>query len=110
MKFFTIAILLICASYSSTITAWDGMVTGKIQSVDVAPGQNYGFRITLVNTPQLCGNAHAWAYLNDTDSNYETFVSVLLAAKMSDKNVTIYTNKETVSGNNYCNIGYIVLN
>lgn len=96
--------------FSFTAQAWDGMITGKIQNIDVTGGQNYGFRISLVNTPPLCGSGHAWAYLNDTDSNYETFVSVLLAAKLSDRSVTIYTNKETISGNNYCKIGYIVLN
>lgn len=103
-------IVLFIAFYSFATAAWDGMITGKIQNIDVTGGQNYGFRISLVNTPPLCGSGHAWAYLNDTDSNYETFVSVLLAAKLSDRSVTIYTNKETISGNNYCKIGYIVLN
>lgn len=89
--------------------AWDGSVEGKIQNIDVAPGENYGFRLSLQNSPKLCGNDHTWAYLNKSDSNYETFVSVLLAAKMAERSVRIYTTKETASGNGYCRIGYIVL-
>ena len=49
------------------------------------------------------------AYLNEPDSNYETYVSVLLAARLADKPVTIYSNRETKSGKNHCHIGYIAL-
>jgi len=95
-------------SFSSL--AWDGRVSGKVGNIDVTSGSNYGFRVTLVNGPALCGNDNKWAYLNDSDSNYQTYVSVLLAAKMADKNVTVYTNRETSSGNGYCHIGYISIN
>ena len=88
--------------------AWDGTNSGKIHGIDVAaPGDNYGFRISLDDgTTKMCGNNHTWAYLNETDSNYQTFVSVLLAAKMAEKSVIVYTNKDS-SSNEYCHIGYI---
>jgi hypothetical protein len=102
--FFIVGLL----SFSSQ--AWDGHVSGKIGSIDVTSGNNYDLRVTLVNGPKLCGNGNTWAYLNNSDSNYQTYVSVLLAAKMAEKNVTIYTSKETKSGNGYCHIGYISMN
>ena len=89
--------------------AWDGITTGKIHTISVAGGENYGFRITLSGTPKLCGNTHTWAYLNESHSNYQTFVSVLLAAKMADKKVTLYTTKEVPSGNEHCRNGFIGL-
>jgi hypothetical protein len=94
---------------TNALASWGGTVAGKINSIDVAPGQNYGFRVSLINAPKLCGNNHTWAYLNESDSNYKTFVSVLLAAKMADKQVVLYTNNESSSGKSYCHIGYIVL-
>ncbi|MBA6233639.1 MULTISPECIES: hypothetical protein [unclassified Colwellia] len=94
---------------TNALASWDGTVAGKINSIDVAPGQNYGFRVSLINSPKLCGNNHTWAYLNESDSNYKTFVSVLLAAKMADKQVVLYTNHENSSGQSYCHIGYMVL-
>jgi hypothetical protein len=94
---------------TNVFASWDGILAGKINAIDVAPGQNYGFRVSLINAPKLCGNNHTWAYLNESDSNYQTFVSVLLAAKMADKQVTLYTKIESTSGHDYCHIGYISL-
>jgi len=86
--------------------AWDGSVSGKIHTVDVTGGNNHGFRISLDGgTVKFCGNDYNWAYLNETDSNYQAYVAVLLAAKMAEKIVTIYTNK--AGDNEYCHIGYI---
>ena len=95
---------------SSTASAnWDGVTNGKINGIDVTTGQNYGFRVSLVGAPKLCGSNHGWAYLNQNDSNYQTYVAVLLAAKMADKAVTIFANRESTSGSNYCKIGYVAL-
>lgn len=86
--------------------AWDGAVNGKVIAVDVTGGSNYGFRIHLKGAPRLCGNDHTWAFINENDSNYNTYVSALLAAKAAQFNVTVYTNR--VGGENgYCKIGYI---
>ncbi|MBW3532996.1 MULTISPECIES: hypothetical protein [Shewanella] len=92
----------------STI-AWDGMVYGKVKAIHVTGHNNYDFRIELEDSPKLCGNEHQWAYVNQSDSNYQTYSSVLIAANLAGKNITIYTNQEKVSGNNYCHIGYVVL-
>ncbi|GAB1623977.1 hypothetical protein AAOGI_40270 [Agarivorans albus] len=94
---------------SNVFAAWDGVTVGKISSLDVTSGNNYGFRINLKGAPKLCGNNHTWAYVNESHSNYKTYVSVLLAAKMADKEVVLYTNQEQKSGANYCSIGYLVL-
>ncbi|MDR6985121.1 hypothetical protein J2X32_003778 [Rheinheimera pacifica] len=87
--------------------AWDGQIYGKIQDIEVTGGGNYGFRVTLEGSPSMCGNANAWAFLNDTDSNYQTYVSVLLAAKAAKMSVTIFSVRR-VDG--YCHIGHIRVN
>jgi hypothetical protein len=109
MKFLKYCIFVGVTSFAANIFAWDGATNGVIFGLDVAPGENYGIRISLKNLPKLCGNEHAWAYLNESDSNYKTFVSVLLAAKLADKPIAIFTSRETTSGNGYCHIGYIQL-
>ena len=113
MNIFRIAIMLFFCASSELAFSWDGSVVGKIAQIDVASAENYGFRVTLKPSSDgtknsICGN-HTWGYLNKSSSNYETFVSVLLAAKMSQGTVTIYTNAETRSGNGYCHIGYIAI-
>ncbi|WP_419237719.1 hypothetical protein ACN08P_09010 [Photobacterium leiognathi subsp. mandapamensis] len=104
-------ILLLFISFSSITFAntWSGSVVGSIANIDVAPGENYGFRVSLIGQPPLCGNQHTWAYLQESDSNYHTFVSVILAAKMSDKKIQLYTRKKDNADSGYCHIGYIVL-
>ncbi|AQS38156.1 hypothetical protein Sps_03009 [Shewanella psychrophila] len=102
--FFT---LLLALLWTLDTQAWDGAVIGQVNTIDVTHGKNYGFRVTLEGAPKLCGNDSGWAYLNDDDSNYQIFVSVLLAAKMSGTTVRLYTNQEKTSGNDYCHIGYI---
>jgi hypothetical protein len=46
-------ILLVIALLTSSVFAWDGSVSGIISSIDVAPGENYGFRVTLDHTYDL---------------------------------------------------------
>lgn len=99
--------LIFTALLSCSVFAWDGTASGKISNIDVAPGNNYGFRVTLEGAPSLCGNTHTWAYLNDTDSNYQTFVSVLLAAKAAKMTVTLYSIRKT---DGYCHLGYMSVN
>jgi hypothetical protein len=97
----TFAIFLYC----NLANSWDGAIYGTISRIDIAPGENYGIRIYLKDFPKLCGNQADWAYLNESDSNYKTFVSVLLAAHMAQKNVTLYSNQQ----NGFCHIGYVVI-
>lgn len=83
--------------------AWDGAVAGRILATHVTAGTNFGFRIELEGTPVMCTGGSAWAYLNDNDSNYKTFVSVLLLAKIQNVPVLVYSNFEY----GQCHIGYI---
>jgi hypothetical protein len=83
--------------------AWDGVVSAKLVNTDVAPGGNYGFRIILAGSPIMCTGGPNWAYLNDTDSNYKTFVAVLLMAKAQNTNITVFSTLE----GGYCHIGYV---
>lgn len=93
-----------------TAKAWDGTTAGKINTIDVTGGTNYGFRVSLEGGPALCGNAHTWAFLNETDSNYQTYVSVLLAAKAAKMTVRLYTTRVGSNANGFCQIGYIQVN
>ena len=105
-KFFLILMLAVLPLGAK---AWDGKTSGTIQSIDVTAGENFGFRLVLKNSPTLCGNSNTWAYINESDSNSKTLISVLLAAKLAEKPVTIFTFRETASGKGYCHILYITL-
>jgi hypothetical protein len=91
---------------SMPLLAWDGAFTGTIYAMDVTSGHSYGVRVFLSGVPNMCGTGSNWAYLNDTDSNYNTYVAALMMAKAQGSPVTIYTTRE----NNYCHIGYISVN
>lgn len=106
-KIINLVLLVIAMACFESQAAWDGSVTGAIDRIEVTNGGNYGFRVLLKDKPELCGNEHTWAYINENDSNYETYVSVLLSAKVSGTKVQLLTRKETISGNEYCHIGYI---
>lgn len=97
--------VLFALSFSSAGAAYDPK-TGYIQQIDVSAGNNLGFRVLLKDADFECGNGSRQAYLNDTDSNYDTFTSVLLAARMGKVKVRIY-NVEGVSQN--CRINYVIL-
>jgi hypothetical protein len=83
--------------------AWDGVVSGTIVAVDVTGGNNYGFRVFVSGVTNMCGTGSNWAYLNESDSNYKTYVAAILAAKAQGNSVTVFST--VVSG--YCQIGYI---
>lgn len=51
----------------------------------------------------MCAGGPTWSYLNDTDSNYKTFVAVMLLAKAQGNPITVFTTLEA----GYCHIGYI---
>ncbi|WP_157634075.1 hypothetical protein [Vibrio neptunius] len=101
-------LFLLSAFYSHSLLAWDGIIRGKIQQVHVTEAENYGFRVMFTSKATLCGNQHTWAYLNKSDSNYETYVSTLLSAKHAGTDVLLYTNQDG-SSQNYCKIGYVIL-
>jgi hypothetical protein len=81
--------------------AWDGNQSFVPWQIDVTDGANYGFRVWGVS---CTGGMAAFGYLNSTDSNYSTYVSVILMAKAQGSTVTFYTN---LDANGFCHIGYI---
>ena len=93
-----------------SFAVWDGNVSGLVSQIEVTDGTNYGFRVYLSGNPKLCENDHSWAYLNNSDSNYNTYVAVLLAAKAAKQTVRLYTNRKDQSATGYCHIGFIVVN
>lgn len=101
--------LLLTFFTTQAFAAWDAVTTGTIAQIDVTSGNNYGFRISLKNSPQLCANEHRWAYLNENDSNYNVYVSVLMAAKAANQTVIVFTNRKDNSPTGFCHIGYIAV-
>jgi hypothetical protein len=99
-------LVVILLMFSIKVFPWDNSVFGFISAIDVTGGNNYSLRVSLKDGQKICGE-HTWAYLNESDDNYQSYLSVILAAKMADKKITLYVNKEAASGNGYCHIGYI---
>lgn len=97
-------------SMSFSVYAWDGNIRGIVKSIDVTDNNNYDFRVTLQDSSGVskksCSQTVTWSYINESDSNYSTYVSLLLAAKMAKNDVTIFTTKDSKG---YCKIGYVVL-
>lgn len=107
---------LVCALLSSALmwsapaSAWDGAVNGKIGGVDVTGGNNFDFRVYAGGlTANACGQGTAsWSYLNQIDSNYQVYVSLLTTAYLANKNVILYLTRDGPGGV-YCHIGYVVV-
>lgn len=99
-------LLLFClmSAFANSVLAWDGYVSGKIGIVEVTGPGNYSFRIWLQGYAALCGNGNAWAYLDDSDGNYKTYVAALLSAKALGETITLYTTRDA---NGYCRIGHL---
>lgn len=87
------------------IQAWDGAVVGTVAGIDVAPGNNNGFRLYLNGVSNMCTGGPNWGYLNEADSNYKAFVGALMMARAINATVTAYSNLE----NGYCHISYIAV-
>lgn len=101
-KYFSI--LALFSSVSSF--AWDGTANGKIGLIEVETGSAYSFRVWLDNDQALCGNTNKWAYVSYENPNYQAYVSVLLSAKIAEKQVTIFANRRS---QDFCEIGHIQL-
>jgi len=101
-------ILVLCSSQA--LSAWDGVNSGLIKKIDVAPNDPRTIRVFLTDangvTPKMCGNDYTWAYLHENDVGYTTVVSALLSAKATNSSIAVYANKNPAD-NNYCKIGYI---
>lgn len=83
--------------------AWDGVITGQVTAVEITGGANYGFRVIVNGGTLMCGPSSSWSFLNESDSNYKTYVAAILMAKAMSAPVTIYTTRE----GDYCHIGYV---
>jgi hypothetical protein len=110
--FKTITLIILTSLSFASWAAWDGTAVGVVKQIDVTAEENMGFRVYLKNASNgelktHCGS-HNFAFLNKSSSNYETYVSILLAAKMSKTSVIIYSNAEP-SSSGYCHIGYVGL-
>jgi hypothetical protein len=99
----SLAVTLLWFVGISAAHAWDGAVAGTIYAVEITGGNNYDVRIFVSGVTNMCGSGSNWAYLNESDSNYKTYVAAILAAKAQGSQVTVYTTLE----NGYCHIGYI---
>lgn len=105
----SIPFLFVLLFVSMSPSAWDGAISGKIDDIHITGGGNYDLRVLLEGRPKLCGNTMDWAYINESDANYQSYLSVILSAKMSDRIVTLHTTREQTSGNGYCKIGYLIV-
>lgn len=86
--------------------AWDGTPSGKVSTIEVTAGSNYGFRVWLDAGQQaLCNGGTAFAFLNETDSNYKVYVASLLMAKAQGSAVTVYLTNV----NGFCHIGHLAV-
>ena len=99
----TVIVAAIGLCFPGPTAAWDGSVTGKIVQVDVTDAGSLGFRVYVGSVGAHCAGGPGWAYLNEGDSNYKTYVAVLMMAKAQNSSVTIYSN----NAGGYCHIGYI---
>ena len=86
--------------------AWDGVTSGVPGALEVTNGGNYGLRIYLANQTSMCGSSTpTWIYLEPTDSNYSTYLAVLLFAKAQGTPVTLYGIREA---NGFCRLGHML--
>lgn len=100
-------ILLVFLSLPA-LSAWDGNRNGEVGRIQITAANNYGFRVSLVGLPELCGSDTAdWAYVPHDDTNYQSYLSTLLAAKFAKTEVYLFTTKDA---NSYCKIGHIYIN
>jgi hypothetical protein len=99
-------LLLFASAMALPASAWDGSATGKISSIEVTAGTNYGFRIFLNGAQQaLCTGGTSFAFLFESDSNYKVYVASLLLAKAQGSTVTIFSMNE----GGFCHIGHVMV-
>jgi hypothetical protein len=94
--------------------AWDGIVSGVINSIHSAVGttNNYEFRVQLTGqTGQWCGSttpaAAGWAGLHQSDANFKGMQASLMLAAASGRPVLLYLTRDSAG---LCKIGYAVVN
>lgn len=93
-------------AHASICLAWDGIPTGTINVIDVTAGDNAAFRVWTRDAGPHCTGGASWAYLNESDSNYTTYVATLLLARSLGQQVVLYT---TAEADGVCRIGHLAL-
>lgn len=99
------ALFSVFLSASSSVLAWDGAYSGKVTRIDITSATNYGLRVWLADVPSMCNGGQNWAFLNETDSNYKTYLAAILLAKAQGSSLTVYSTQE----GGFCRIGYLSL-
>jgi len=82
---------------------WDGAITGKVGTIDVAQANNFAFRVSI-GGQAMCTNGPSWAYVNATDANYKAYMSLIMLARSMDKPVVVFSTKDP---NGFCQIGFV---
>ena len=100
--------ILISVLFCMPVYSWDGSAEGYVSRIDVTESA-YNFRVYLEGQPALCGNENIWGYLDETDPNYQTYVSVLMMAKATKNKVKLYLNRQNGAAGGKCHIGYVIL-
>jgi hypothetical protein len=81
------------AVVSSQVLAWDGVPSGNVLQFEITNSGNFGFRVWFVGAPAMCNGAVAagagWAYVNEADGNYKTYVANLMMGKASGSRVQL---------------------
>lgn len=100
------ALLLTTLAWAAPASAWDGVVTGKIGGVEVTGAGNFDFRVYVGGlTSNACGQGtQSWVYVNQTDSNYQVYVSTITTAYFTGKSVSVYLTRAAGA---YCRIDYM---
>lgn len=116
-KIFLLVTLMLLSSIIFAVDVdpnWDGFIECKIMKLDVTEGNQYGIRVLtdqtdLLNDTNTTHDPISWAFLNENDSNYKTYVALLSLAFTMDYKVKIYV-KEVPYGSETsyaAHIGYL---
>jgi hypothetical protein len=97
---FRAAALAIAGMWASHALAVE-TIGGQIDTLYVAQGNNFGYRVTIAGQSKLCSGANGnFAYTNAADDNYKAYVANLMLAYTQGKPVTL--TMEVVNG--YCHL------
>lgn len=96
---FSFTLSLPAFSIGGTNPNWDGFVSCNITRIDVTGANNYGFRVhtdaaDLLNDTDTTHTPVKWAYINESDSNYKTYVAMLSLAFTMGYRVVLYTKEK----------------
>lgn len=103
LKAFATAIGATAMATATHAQPWDGAITGKVGTIDVAQANNFAFRVSI-GGQAMCTNGPSWAYVNAADANYKAYMSLIMLARSMDKPVVVFSTRDT---NGFCQIGFV---